>query len=71
MAEIVKYVYVIIIFLSLFLVAMNIEGKFHRCFKDSECLNLLYCRTPLKPKCMYRTFCKCKVVFTSNVYVLT
>jgi len=27
MAEIVKYVYVIIIFLSLFLVATNIEGK--------------------------------------------
>jgi hypothetical protein len=27
MAEIVKYIYVIIIFLSLFLVATNIEGK--------------------------------------------
>ncbi|KEH41254.1 Nodule Cysteine-Rich (NCR) secreted peptide [Medicago truncatula] len=71
MVEIVKYVYVIIIFLSLFLVATNIEGKFQKCCKDSDCLDLLYCRTPLKPKCIHERMCKCKAVFTSNDYVLT
>ena len=104
MTEIVKYVYVIIIFLSLFLVATNIEGKpfyrfqiffftsytifyrifcyiilifffitgtYFRCFKDSDCIKKLFCRPPLKPKCMYKTMCKCKAEFTSNDYVLT
>ncbi|KEH40458.1 Nodule Cysteine-Rich (NCR) secreted peptide [Medicago truncatula] len=35
MAEIVKYIYVIIIFLSLFLVATNIEGKLFYRFQIS------------------------------------
>nr|ABS31392.1 nodule-specific cysteine-rich peptide 93 [Medicago truncatula] len=70
MAKIVKYVYVIIIFLSLFLVATKIEGYYYKCFKDSDCVKLL-CRIPLRPKCMYRHICKCKVVLTQNNYVLT
>ncbi|KEH34572.1 Nodule Cysteine-Rich (NCR) secreted peptide [Medicago truncatula] len=49
MVEIVKFVYVIIIFISLFLGA-NVEGRI-KCKEDSGCQNEL-CEFPLIPVCL-------------------
>ncbi|KEH19769.1 putative Late nodulin [Medicago truncatula] len=70
MAEILKLVYVIITFISLFLIATKTEGVHFRCFRDSDCVKL-YCRPPLKSKCMYKTNCKCIAVYTQEDYGLT
>ncbi|RHN77866.1 putative Late nodulin [Medicago truncatula] len=62
MAEIVKYIYVIIIFLSLFLVATNIEA-FFRCKNDFDCVHKR-CRGPMRAKCISKAICKCRLAFT-------
>ncbi|KEH29667.1 Nodule Cysteine-Rich (NCR) secreted peptide [Medicago truncatula] len=49
MVEIVKFVYIINIFIFLFLVATNVEAKFTRCFRDSDCPKTL-CHSPGKAK---------------------
>lgn len=57
MAEIVKLVYVMIIFLFLFFVVTNIEAIRERCFKDSDCPKN-FCRRPWFPNCV-NLVCKC------------
>ncbi|KEH34576.1 putative Late nodulin [Medicago truncatula] len=47
MVKIVKFVYVIIIFISLFFIAKNVEGRV-KCIKDYGCQNKS-CQFPLKP----------------------
>ncbi|KAL5077152.1 hypothetical protein RYX36_016136, partial [Vicia faba] len=60
MIESVKFVYIIIICFSLYLVAIDVEGWRERCFRDSDCPRDK-CRIPLIPKCMYQSMCKCVV----------
>ncbi|AES98517.1 putative Late nodulin [Medicago truncatula] len=57
MAGIIKFVHVLIIFLSLFHVVKNDDGSF--CFKDSDCPDEM-CPSPLKEMC-YFLQCKCGV----------
>ncbi|RHN60303.1 putative Late nodulin [Medicago truncatula] len=65
MVEIVKFVYIINIFIFLFLVATNVEAKFTRCFRDSDCPKTL-CHSPGKAKCMHHSICKC-IFFGYNI----
>ncbi|KEH37771.1 Nodule Cysteine-Rich (NCR) secreted peptide [Medicago truncatula] len=68
MAEIVKYVYVIIIFPSLILFATNIEAII-RCFHDADCVHKI-CHPPQIRKCVSK-ICKCRLMITQKDYVLT
>ncbi|XP_058744903.1 uncharacterized protein LOC131617662 isoform X2 [Vicia villosa] len=52
MVEMIKFIYVMIIIFFLFFVATNIEVRFKKCFQESDCKNTIYCRAPLKVKCM-------------------
>ncbi|RHN45194.1 putative Late nodulin [Medicago truncatula] len=70
MVEIVKFVCIINIFIFLFLVATNVEASFTRCFRDSNCPKSL-CHPPTKPKCMYKSICKCIREFSKRDYVHT
>ncbi|AES60191.1 Nodule Cysteine-Rich (NCR) secreted peptide [Medicago truncatula] len=63
MAEIVKYVYVIIIFLSTILVATNIEGTMS-CFHDADCVHKR-CQLPQIPKCVGKK-CRCRGQYQAN-----
>nr|QQO74733.1 nodule-specific cysteine-rich peptide L65 [Lens culinaris] len=49
MDQIVKFVYVMIIFLFQFLAAMNVNAVF-KCVQDSDCPKY-YCLLIFKPKC--------------------
>nr|QQO74635.1 nodule-specific cysteine-rich peptide G19 [Pisum sativum] len=49
MVEVVKFVYVIIIFLCLIPVGMN-DDELKSCTQDSDCPKSM-CLFPLKPKC--------------------
>ncbi|CAJ2669538.1 unnamed protein product [Trifolium pratense] len=65
MAEIIKLVYNIIIFLLLFIDVTDVEGGFNhlfkktriKCFSDSDCVKLS-CQRPFIPKCINK-YCKC------------
>ncbi|CAL5202625.1 unnamed protein product [Lathyrus oleraceus] len=59
MAKIVKFVYVIINILSLFLAATNVESWYpsRRCFRDYEC-HKNRCREPKIAKCV-GGWCNC------------
>ncbi|RHN45516.1 putative Late nodulin [Medicago truncatula] len=50
MAEIVKFVYVMIIFLSLFLVSIHINAL-NECTQDYDC-PIEMCPFPFQPKCI-------------------
>ncbi|CAJ2639613.1 unnamed protein product [Trifolium pratense] len=60
MADIVKFVYVMIIFLNLLLVSSEVDAGFIKCKKDFEC-QLKQCRNPLKPRCI-TSQCKCAII---------
>ncbi|CAJ2639833.1 unnamed protein product [Trifolium pratense] len=64
MAQIVKLVNVIIIFLSLFLVARNVEGirRRKKCYNDFDCPRTM-CPSYLLVKCIVYN-CKCCVIGT-------
>ncbi|CAJ2657426.1 unnamed protein product [Trifolium pratense] len=52
MAEAIKFVYVMIIFFSLFLVAMNVDGAaFIMCTQDSDCPKDMCSSLSMNPKC--------------------
>ncbi|AES69733.1 putative Late nodulin [Medicago truncatula] len=55
MPKIVKFIYVMIIIISLFLVATNDEED---CFVDADCVNLILCDFDEKPKCIIN-ICQC------------
>ncbi|AES69038.1 putative Late nodulin [Medicago truncatula] len=58
MTEILKFVCVMIIFLSSFIVSQNIDsGGNRRCFRDSDCPKNM-CPSYLVVKCL-RSNCKC------------
>ncbi|CAJ2639615.1 unnamed protein product [Trifolium pratense] len=57
MAEIVKFIYVIIIFFSLLLVSMEVDG----CTGDIECKRKMWCPSPSKPMCLY-PMCVCAII---------
>ncbi|CAL5202629.1 unnamed protein product [Lathyrus oleraceus] len=63
MAKIIKFIYLIIIILSLSFAATNVESLHsHRnCFRDSDCIKE-NCRRPTLIKCVSR-LCKCVAVF--------
>ncbi|KEH37875.1 Nodule Cysteine-Rich (NCR) secreted peptide [Medicago truncatula] len=52
-----KFVYVIVHFLALFLAVMNVEAHF-QCHIDSECENQIKCVLPRVAKCV-RYKCDC------------
>ncbi|AES78449.1 putative Late nodulin [Medicago truncatula] len=59
MAEIGKYIYVIIIFISLFFITMSVEGW--RCKKTDDCIKIEFCKFPkiarcTKPKFLFLEF---------------
>ncbi|RHN73887.1 putative Late nodulin [Medicago truncatula] len=56
MEDIVKFVYVIIIFLSIFIIATNMEAK-TICIGDSDCRNER-CMPGIKPVCS-EGWCDC------------
>ncbi|AES78786.1 putative Late nodulin [Medicago truncatula] len=50
MVKILKFIYVMIIFLSLFLVATNVNA-INKCSQDSHCPKDM-CKKPSKPRCV-------------------
>ncbi|WJX66158.1 hypothetical protein P8452_50741 [Trifolium repens] len=56
MAKLMKFVYVMIYFISLFLVAT--ANTTPECFEDSQCKHIK-CRRPWFPRCSERQYCKC------------
>ncbi|CAJ2648372.1 unnamed protein product [Trifolium pratense] len=50
MVKLMKFVYVMTLFLSLFLVAANID-VIYDCDKDSQCVNKVKCKAKLIPVC--------------------
>ncbi|XP_045822190.1 uncharacterized protein LOC123915085 [Trifolium pratense] len=56
MTEIVKFNYVVIIFLSLLFVTMNVNAGF-KCLQNSDCPQN-WCPLPFKPRCSY-SWCIC------------
>ncbi|KEH34575.1 Nodule Cysteine-Rich (NCR) secreted peptide [Medicago truncatula] len=74
MVKIVKFVYVIIIFISLFFIAKNVEGRV-KCIKDYGCQNKS-CQFPLKPyirtgrvTCKNDSGCELKLYQSQRKYV--
>ncbi|KEH22185.1 Nodule Cysteine-Rich (NCR) secreted peptide [Medicago truncatula] len=47
-----------------------LTASFTRCFRDSNCPKSL-CHPPTKPKCMYKSICKCIREFSKRDYVHT
>nr|QQO74715.1 nodule-specific cysteine-rich peptide L47 [Lens culinaris] len=56
MAEIIKFVYLMILFVSLFHV-LGINGSIKFCKEDSDCANY-FCEKPYVPKCVH--ICTCR-----------
>ncbi|KEH19716.1 putative Late nodulin [Medicago truncatula] len=65
MAKIVNFLYSMIIFLSLFLVATKSEPGGHRCSTDSFCPPNM-CPPGMTPKCV-RFRCKCVPIGWKNL----
>ncbi|KEH34579.1 late nodulin [Medicago truncatula] len=66
MAEIGKYIYVIIIFISLFFITTSVEGW--RCKTKYDCIKIRFCKFPTIARCTKpdflfleydRGFCTC------------
>ncbi|RHN67901.1 putative Late nodulin [Medicago truncatula] len=53
MVEIIKFIYVMVNFISVFLVSMNVEGR--KCKQDSDCPEYI-CTFPWKPTCVEAYF---------------
>ncbi|KEH34414.1 Nodule Cysteine-Rich (NCR) secreted peptide [Medicago truncatula] len=60
MDKTIKFTYVMIIFVYLFLIATNVEAYKNRCFRDSDCPKEM-CNHPKIPKCVNNAYCKCVV----------
>ncbi|AES77081.1 putative Late nodulin [Medicago truncatula] len=50
MANITKFVYIAILFLSLFFIGMN-DAAILECREDSHCVTKIKCVLPRKPEC--------------------
>ncbi|RHN67371.1 putative Late nodulin [Medicago truncatula] len=58
MVEIVKFTYVMIILISLFLFSTNVDALRIRCNRVSDCPKQMYCNRDYELSCVYNQ-CKC------------
>ncbi|AES69731.1 putative Late nodulin [Medicago truncatula] len=63
MAKIIKFVYVMIIIISFFLVATNAKDD---CLVDADCVTLV-CEFDERPQCVINT-CRCRPLRFSGFY---
>ncbi|AES70828.1 putative Late nodulin [Medicago truncatula] len=70
MAKIVKFIYVMIILIFLFLVSTNIDAIRNKCFRPSDCPPSMYCDAGFQIGCV-RKICTCLRILAPIDFVPT
>ncbi|KEH32802.1 putative Late nodulin [Medicago truncatula] len=69
MTKSVNFIYSMVIFISLFMVAMQTQ-RIYQCIKESDCPQYM-CSAGLRANCVDRGVCKCVPVWWRKFHVLT